>query len=311
MYLILLSCLLVWGGVGALPHRISGPWYYIADGTSGSFPFNPVPSWLYQAGNTISLSFMNPSELIPKGMDSVPVSFVNATSYFRSQGKTVFYSIGGYGYAGNWNWLSDSSQSAAAGKICAEISKKYSVGIEIDYEGGADPANGLTTFVQSFRAACPVGSCALSMDLYGSPGGQGWQIGVIDKILPKSGTPGQKDGAGNHLDFVNVMVIDGQTVDTAITFWKQWISAKLTVTRATWGIIAGWPGLGICQGDSFASNAINTAWNFLSPLNAYGILSWAVCPPRGSSQESCGDWSHTCNQDAPGFRMLCNKLGSC
>jgi len=227
------------------------------------------------------------------------------------KGKRFFFSIGGYGYAGNWNWLSDTSQAASAGKICAQISRKYSVGIEIDYEGGSDPVNGLTSFVQSFRSACPVGTCALSMDLYGSPGGQSWQKGVLDKILPNSGIPGEVSGNGDHLDFVNVMVIDGQTVDTAITFWKQWISAKLTMSRSTWGLIAGWPGLGICQGDSYATSAIDTAWGFLSSYKVYGILSWAVCPPRGSSQESCGDWSHTCNQNSPGFAYLCKKLNSC
>jgi len=225
--------------------------------------------------------------------------------------KLSFFSIGGAAYEGRWNWLSDSSRAASAGRTCAQIAKQYSVGIEIDYEGGADPANGLSSFVSSFRSECPVGTCDLSMDLYGSPGGQGWQKGVIDKILPKSGNPGQKSGDGNHLDFVNVMVIDGQTVPTAITFWKQWVDAGLTMSRSTFGLIAGWPGLGICQGDQSAKSSIDTAWSFLSPSHAYGILSWAVCPPRGGSQESCGDWSHTCNNDAPGFAYLCSKVGSC
>jgi len=289
----------------ALPGKVSGPWYYIADGTESSFGFSTVPSWLNNAGNVISLAFMDPSTL------AVPDAFKTNATYFKSRGKTVFFSIGGAAYEGRWNWLNDASRAASAGNQCAQIAKQYSVGIEIDYEGGADPLNGLTTFVQHFRSSCPVGTCALSMDLYGSPGGQGWQKGVVDKLLPKSGTPGQKSGDGNHLDFVNVMVIDGQTVSTAITFWKQWVDTQLTMSRSTFGLIAGWPGLGICQGDAFAKSSIDQAWSFLSPYKAYGIMSWAVCPPRGGSQESCGDWSHTCNDNAPGFAYLCQKVGSC
>jgi hypothetical protein len=263
------------------------------------------------AGNAISLAFMNPAELLSKGLQSVPLDFDNTTQYFRSKGKNVYFSIGGAAYSNNWNWLSSTSQSAAAGKICAQIANTYSVGIEIDYEGGSDPSSGLTAFIQSFRANCPVGRCVLSMDLYGSPGGQFWQTGVVQKLLPSQGVPGERVGSGDHLDFVNVMVIDGQTVQTAITFWQQWMNAKLPMRRSTFGLIAGWPGLGICQGDSYATSAIDTAWSFLQPYGVYGIMSWAVCPPRAGSQESCGDWSHTCNANAPGFHYLCNKLSTC
>jgi len=237
--------------------------------------------------------------------------FKNVTSYFQGQGKQVFFSIGGMGYAGKWSWLSDTSQAAAAGRACAKLAQTYKVGIEIDYEGGADPVNGLVSFVAAFRGSCPIGSCVLTMDLYGSPGGQGWQLGVIKQILPPSGMPGEKYGNGNYLDFVNVMVIDGQTVQTAIGFWKQWVTAGLTMTRATFGLIAGWPGLGICAGDSQAQASINLAWQFLSPYNVYGSLSWAVCPPAPGQQSSCGDWTSTCNDNAPGFAYLCKTIGSC
>jgi len=134
---------------------------------------------------------------------------------------------------------------------------------------------------------------------------------LLLQFSQKNGNPGEKSGTGDHLDFVNVMVIDGQSVQTAITFWQQWVSAGLTMSRATFGVIAGWPGLGICHGDAYATGAVDAAWAYLQPYNVYGILSWAVCPPRAGSQESCGDWSHTCNDDAPGFAYLCKKLNTC
>jgi len=255
------------------------------------------------------LAFLNPADI--RGGDPVPAVFKNVTSYFQNRGKQVYFSIGGAGYADKWSWLSDKSQAAAAGTACARIAQQYKVGIEIDYEGGADPVNGLVSFVTAFRAICPIGSCSLTMDLYGSPGGQGWQVGTIKQILPTSGMPGEKFGNGNFLDFVNVMVIDGQTVDIAIGFWKQWIAAGLTTSRATFGLIAGWPGLGICSGDSQSKSFVDTAWQFLSQHNVYGVLSWAVCPPAPGQQASCGDWTNACNDNAPGFAYLCKAVGSC
>jgi len=290
--------------------KVSGPWYYIADGLQTSHAYSPVPAWMHDAGNVISLAFMNPAD-IGRASDPVPAAFKNTTSYFQKLGKQVFFSIGGMAYAGNWNWLSNGGQAAAAGRACAQIARTYKVGIEIDYEGGADPVTGLENFVSGFRESCPIGSCVLSMDLYGSPGGQGWQVGVLKQILPPSGTPGSNYGNGKYLDFVNVMVIDGQTVDTAIGFWKQWVAAGLTMTRATFGLIAGWPGLGICSGDSQAQTSIKTAWQFLSSYSVYGVISWAVCPPAPGQQSTCGDWTSACNDNAPGFAFLCKTVGSC
>lgn len=295
----------------SFPQKMSGPWYYISDGKTNSHPFANTPSWMFNAGNTISLSFLNPSDLVDVNSSPVPQVYNSTASLFKSRGKTVFFSIGGEAYGQNWGWLSNPTQTNLAATRCARIAQSLGVGIEIDYEGGANPVTGLTNFVKAFRAVCPVGECMLSMDLYGSPGGQWWQTDVIKAILPPNGKPGQKHSDGNHLDFVNVMVIDGQPVSSAMTYWKQWVNAGLTMTRSTFGLIAGWPGLGICFGDSRSVADIHTAWNFLSAYDTYGIMSWAVCPPASGTQQSCSDWSASCNSAAPGFATLCSTVGAC
>jgi len=310
MLLLLVVLLLPQSITGAVPSVIFGPWYYIADGFDVSHVFNPEPSWINNAGNWISLAFLNPSDFT--GKNPVPTVFNSTSSYFNKLGKTVFYSIGGYGYAGNWNWLSNADQSTSAGKLAATVALNYSVGIEIDYEGGADPTIGIQNFINGFRSVCPMGKCMLTMDLYGSPGGQFWQSNVVPKILPPNGKPGDVYGNGNYVDYVNIMVIDGQPVSEAEVFWQQWFSTGyLTTTRATFGLIAGYPGLGFCSGDQSSQSMINDAVNFLKPYNTYGITSWAVCPPASGQLTTCADWDPNCNANAPGFQYLCTQLNSC
>jgi hypothetical protein len=306
-----LVLLAIFAAAQAIPSVISGPWYYIADGNEDSHAYSTIPSWMNNAGNWISLAFMNPKDLSGTS-DPVPAVYKTTTTYFKNLGKTVFFSIGGYGFAGDWTWLSDSTAAYNAGAVAASIAKNYSVGIEIDYEGGADPTSGLASFVQGFRAYAPMGTYLLTMDLYGSPGGAPWQSNTVPKLLPPTGKPGQVYGSGNYLDYVNVMVIDGQTVETDEQFWNQWLALSyFNAQRSTFGLIAGWPGLGICEGDSTSDSYIDQAVSFLQPKGVYGITSWAVCPPAPGQTTTCGDWDPNCNANAPGFAYLCQKLGSC
>jgi hypothetical protein len=293
---------------------VSGPWYYIADGLDTSHPYNTTPSWMNDAGNWISLAFMNPKDLGGSN-DPVPAAFKTAASYFISKGKTVFFSIGGAAYGGNWNWLSDSSAASKVGSQCADIANQYKVGIEIDYEGGGDPLPGMKSFISAFRAKCPMGNanCLLTTDLYGSPGGAGWQKNYVSALLPPSGVPGQTYGNGQYIDYVNVMVIDGQPVSIAETFWQQWLdTGVITTGRSTWGLIAGFTDtLGICYGDATSNASIDQAVRFFSSYHVYGFTSWAVCPPVPGNTESCADWDPKCNDNAPGFKYLCTQVGSC
>jgi hypothetical protein len=263
---------------------------------------------MQQAGNAISLAFLDPADL-PRSR-TVPPVFATVASYWKSHGKTVFFSIGGMAYAERWTWLSDMNATASIGKLLATVARDYSVGIEIDYEGGRDPTSGLVSLVTAFRQnGCPIGTCVITMDLYGSPGGQPWQTNTVKALLPSTGKPGQ--GSGNYLDFVNVMVIDGQPIPTSITFWNQWIaSGVLNPLRATFGLNAGWPGLGICQGDSTAHQGMDVAVAWIKQHQAYGSLAWAVCPPAPGQPTTCGDWQPSCNAAAPGLKYLCTKFGS-
>jgi hypothetical protein len=293
----------------ALPTVVSGPWYYIADGLDGTHAYDPIPTWMNNAGNVISLAFLNPKDFGVR--DPVPQAYKDATTYFKGKNKTVFFSIGGYAYISDWTWLTDKNAATQAGSAAADIAKQYGVGIEIDYEGWQDPAGTtgqIGSFISAFRSKCPMGTCLLTTDLYGSPGGVDWQRSYVSSFLPPTGKPGTTYGNGNFNDWVNIMVIDGQQVSGCEMYWQQWFdTGVLNANRATFGLVAGGTsGGGICSGNSTAQGQINQAWSFLKPHNVYGILSWAVCP-----QSSCGDWDKSCDSNAPGFQYLCTQLGSC
>eukprot|EP01062_Namystynia_karyoxenos_P006802 TRINITY_DN12379_c3_g1_i1.p1 TRINITY_DN12379_c3_g1~~TRINITY_DN12379_c3_g1_i1.p1 ORF type:complete len:711 (+),score=255.39 TRINITY_DN12379_c3_g1_i1:83-2134(+) len=289
--------------------KVSGPWYYIADGTATAHAFDKVPDWMYTTQNVVSLAFMDPQEL-PNGEASVPQVFIDAAADFKGRGQGVFFSIGGYSYAGRWGWLQDAEKSAACGRAAAAIAQKHGVGIEIDYEGGADPADGLVAFIKGFRSVCQMGDCLLTMDLYGGPGGAGWQKGTVPRVLPANGTVGEVAGDGNWLDYVNVMVIDGQPVTTALTYWQQWVdTGVLNTRRSAFSLDAGFPGLGICDGKADAG--VDSAVSWLAQHGVYGVMYWAVCPPGPGAASTCGDWTADCNAAAPGFQHLCSKLGTC
>jgi len=296
---VLISC-------KAVPSAVSGPWYYIADGLDGSHAYDPVPSWFENAGNVVSLAFLNPKDFGVR--DPVPQAYKDATTYFQSKNKTVFFSIGGAAYISDWTWLTDKNAATQAGSAAGDIAKTYNVGIEIDYEGWTDPSSGMSAFIAAFRSKCPMGTCLLSTDLYGSPGAADWQKSYVSTFLPSTGKPGSTSGNGNYLDFVNIMVIDGQTVSGCEMYWQQWFdTGVLNANRATFGLVAGGSsGGGICSGNSTAQGQINQAISFLQPHGIYGILSWAVCP-----QASCGDWDKSCDSNANGFNYLCNQLKSC
>ena len=224
---------------------------------------------------------MKPSDLIDLDDGGVPQVFESYLSAIEQAGdeRQVFFSIGGYAYMGDWGWLSSTSQAAAAGAKACEIAQKYGVGIEIDYEGGSDPLAGLESFVGAFRTSCPMGKYALTIDLFGSPGGASWGKDVMSALLPESGSPGEVVD-GSMLDWANVMVIDGACLTTsthapaaslhapshwiassprrfsslrhstpcatacgtaacASPYWDQWASAGLNMKRATFGLVAG------------------------------------------------------------------------
>eukprot|EP00964_Phaeocystis_antarctica_P091822 scaffold58950_cov63-Phaeocystis_antarctica.AAC.1 len=196
--------------------KISGPWFYCADGTpheptgvqrhsqwGQDYELNAptgrgLPDWLAStsgSGNAVSLAFMDPLELGTPG-NGVPAAFIEYT-YLLRQGKEnrdrqIFFAIGGMGFKG-FEFLGNSEAAEKAGADACEVAKTHGVGIEIDHEGsmGTDVA-GLTSFVKGFRVGCPMGTYPLSMDIMGGPGGAGlaWATEAVAKLVPQTGAPG-------------------------------------------------------------------------------------------------------------------------
>jgi hypothetical protein len=313
--------------------KISGPWFYCADGTpheptgvqrhsqySQDYEMNAptgrgLPSWLAdasQSGNAVSLAFMDPLELGTPG-NGVPAAFIEYT-YLLRQGKEnrdrqIFFAIGGMGFKG-FEFLGNSEAAEKAGADACEVAKTHGVGIEVDHEGsmGTDVA-GLTSFVKGFRVGCPMGKYPLSMDIMGGPGGAGlaWATEAVAKLVPQTGAPGDiAEGAGDiadgdYFDFVNLMVIDACTTSDCLqSFWLQWRDgASLNFKRATFSFTAS----AIC--DKAENDVVTEAWAWAKDQGGYGLRTWSVTPAGG------GDWDSACDDGAPGLRLMCSEVGVC
>ena len=313
--------------------KISGPWFYCADGTpheptgvqrnsqwGQGYEMNAptgrgLPDWLAStsgSGNAVSLAFMDPKELGTPG-NGVPAAFIEYTYLLRqgeeNRDRQIFFAIGGMGFKG-FEFLGNSEAAEKAGADACEVAKTHGVGIEIDHEGsmGTDVA-GLTSFVKGFRVGCPMGKYPLSMDIMGGPGGAGlaWATEAVAKLVPQTGAPGDiAEGAGDvadgdYFDFVNLMVIDACTTsDCLASFWSQWKDgASLNFKRATFSFTAS----GIC--DKEQSDVVTEAWAWAKDQGGYGLRTWSVTPAGG------GDWDSDCDDGAPGLRLMCSEVGVC
>ena len=313
--------------------KISGPWFYCADGTpheptgvqrnsqwGQDYEMNAptgrgLPDWLAStsgSGNAVSLAFMDPKELGTPG-NGVPAAFIEYTYLLRqgeeNRDRQIFFAIGGMGFKG-FEFLGNSEAAEKAGADACEVAKTHGVGIEIDHEGsmGTDVA-GLTSFVKGFRVGCPMGKYPLSMDIMGGPGGAGlaWATEAVAKLVPQTGAPGDiAEGAGDvadgdYFDFVNLMVIDACTTsDCLASFWSQWKDgASLNFKRATFSFTAS----GIC--DKEQSDVVTEAWAWAKDQGGYGLRTWSVTPAGG------GDWDSDCDDGAPGLRLMCSEVGVC
>lgn len=221
----------------------------------------------------------------------------------------MYFSIGGYAFAGDWSFLGDDAAAGRAGEAACALALAHGVGIELDYEGGADPTASLKAFARAFRGAgCAMGAVPLTVDLFGSPGGASWGPALAAALVPPTGAPGDAadDDDDAWLDFANVMVIDacGASAECMVPFWEQWEdNGALNLRRATFGLVAGGALQGVCDGG--AADDVADAWAWAAARGAHGLTSWAVCPGL------CGDWQSSCNDDAPGFTNLCETVGSC
>ena len=138
--------------------KISGPWFYCADGTpheptgvqrhpqwGQNYELNAptgreLPDWLAStssSGNAVSLAFMDPKELGTPG-NGVPAAFIEYT-YLLRQGKEnrdrqIFFAIGGMAFKG-FDFLGSSEAAEKAGADACVVATTHGVGIEIDHEG--------------------------------------------------------------------------------------------------------------------------------------------------------------------------------
>lgn len=319
--------------------KISGPWFYVCDGTAseptgrqrnapygqglgkhevdGKMKFDvagrQVPDWLASAsrsGNAITLSFMDPTEL-GNPDHGVPNAFAEYTALLRNgtenRDRQIFFAIGGIAFTG-FDWLQSTETAEKAGEDACEVARKYNVGIEIDHESSrGNDVDGLRSFLTGFRRQCPMGKYPVSIDLMGSPGGGGlpWSADAVKELVPEGSPDDPPPAGGPYLDFVNLMVIGGCADAACLTgFWSQWKDyATLNFKRAAMTFEAGGVD-GIC--DKKDAEIIKGAWAWAKEHDAYGLRAWSVTPAGG------GEWDTACDGiGAPGLQAMCAAVGLC
>jgi len=302
--------------VAAVPASISGPYYYIADGLETPHPFNPMPYWMPNIGNWVSLTYLNPADFYNL-TNPVQQAFVDSAAYFNSLGKSVFLTIGGYNYISKWDWISNNNQSQTAGIIAGQIALQYNVGIEVMYcqtsSKPVDPTNGLVNFVQGFRSVCPMGKCLLTFSVSPAPAGSDWNHKLLPKIYPPSGKVGEIYGSGIYIDYINVMIVEDMSAQASAHDWILWYNdcSFFTESRATFSISAGNGDFGICSGDQDACAQVDYTVNTAVSWGLYGITTTAICPSSQNQIVTCHDWDYDCNPSAKGFQYLCSQYGTC
>lgn len=85
------------------------------------------------------LLVVNPHEIYTDGEAALPQSIINHLSSFKNTPTMI--AVGGATFKDDWTFLKTTADTKKAAAVCASWSKKYNVGIEVDYEGDAS-ANG-------------------------------------------------------------------------------------------------------------------------------------------------------------------------
>jgi hypothetical protein len=269
------------------------------------------------------------------GDKALPQIMIDHAKMLKAQGLAISISIGGATYGNHWSWLSSKAAAEAAAVVAAGWSKKYGVGIEIDYEGGASwTVSGGTAsasssmlnmgaFIEKFRELVPVGSGLLTMDVYAAQGGNPGLTYLINRYIPgmltttpdwiTGGVPVTVVDNNKTLDFINIMVAGGDSASGIQTFIEGYVGPKAQVgTKYNPGhILAPVPAsraaISMIAGHSCAgSNAnLETVVAYSKKIGLKGIMQWAVgsygCTKGNPHSLYISDWDCQFDDKCPGL----------
>jgi hypothetical protein len=225
------------------PIQIFGAWHAGDDYCNWSTvrnmtEFDQKNHWLIDRGddvpavNIVSLSFVNPLELLNKLNDATTVDGIPAgmnqavVDYFKNAGVRVMFSIGGITYVDDWN-TALATNAWQLGLNAAEAAQRFGVGMEIDYEGNRNPdLVGLQAFIDAYRSVLPYDATGqnhaarLTIDL---AAGDRWLIDICAKA-----TTDWLTTSNPVLDYANAMVTARQpkNAQDAIDNWQEHIDGK-------------------------------------------------------------------------------------
>eukprot|EP01112_Ceratiomyxa_fruticulosa_P014844 TRINITY_DN42_c0_g4_i5.p1 TRINITY_DN42_c0_g4~~TRINITY_DN42_c0_g4_i5.p1 ORF type:complete len:808 (-),score=191.67 TRINITY_DN42_c0_g4_i5:236-2659(-) len=283
------------GNTGVSTHGATGLdsiialWYCGDDGcTWESEPNLNSADWIlnrgdgYPTANVVIFAFIDPYKLLQQTSDwaynnGIPKGFTyNTVNYFKNQGITVFFSIGGESYTESWNQALSADPATLAHRA-ADLATTYGVGIEIDYEDDYDTpdyATAMDTFVNTYRSLIPYDPNLSVSSLLTIDTGAG--TGYLATVSTWATTWVQQ----NKINWINAMVGSGpwDTITDASQYWQQHITAGIPSTQM---LVSHYSSDGSTLCATYPGLLADTM-SWIETNHVRGVAFWAV----GSGQAS-------------------------
>jgi len=209
--------------------KLFGLWYCGDDACDwAKEPDLNKAAWIVNRGdgkptvNVIIFSFLDPLALlqqttneqfqdgVPKGMTEKVVQF------FQQKGISVMFSIGGEVFSSNGKWDNALHDPVTLAKNAAQISKKFGVGMEIDYESDSGTVlPNLDKFVQTYRSIIPQSETPSSYLTVDTGAGTGYLTGISKLSIQWLNA--------SYVNWANAMVTGSPygSLGDATQYWQQ------------------------------------------------------------------------------------------
>eukprot|EP01133_Synstelium_polycarpum_P006517 gene6517-7547_t len=239
--------------------------------------------------NLISLSFLNPVDILEKGVDAVPPAMTKTlVQYLQSKGLSVMFSVGGESWSGEWD-TALGKDPVTLGKNAAAIANEYGVGIEIDYEAeNSTPI--LDKFVKAYRSVIPFDNSSSATDSSLLTVDTGSGTGYLTSVSLWSAT-WLEEGL---INWINAMVTGGPygSLSEATQYWDEHLFgtswANIPALRPEHLVVSLYSSDGSSNCPSYSGTVLEGTVGWVQNATTRGIAFWSAgCPSPSDCVVSC------------------------
>jgi len=292
MHCALIAFLALLSLSAAQPSKIVGLWYCGDDACDWSKEPNTTSiQWIINRGdgkptaNVVIFAFLDPLALLQTG--GVPAGMTqNIVNFFKNAGIAVMFSIGGEVYSDDGRWAQALSNPAALAKNVAAVSKKFGVGIEIDYEIDGSPSDALDSFVKTYRSIIPRSSDPASYLTVDMGAGTGYLTGVSKLTSMWLNA--------SLINWANAMVTGSPygSLSEATQYWQQHLDGvgwdNIPPVNPNSLVVSLYSSSGSKNCHSYDGTVFQGAVGWVGQKNSRGIFFWAVgCPAPNQCVSNC------------------------